>query len=60
MSVVYAIFFIVFLVFFYEGFLHHEESYTRLRYCVNNAFGFAALFCFAVGYVWLAFALGNN
>lgn len=53
-SVIYGVCFIAFMIFFYEGFLHNAQSYTRLRYNLNNTFGFSCLFAFAIGYAWLA------
>jgi hypothetical protein len=58
-SVVYSVFFIAFIVFFYEAYLHNEDSYTRARYILNNAMGFSALVCFAVGYIWLGFSIAH-
>lgn len=58
-SVVYAVLFLAFLVFFYEGFLHNENSYTRGRYMLNNVLGFSSLISFAVGYIWLGFVIAR-
>jgi hypothetical protein len=59
-SVIYSLFFMGMLNFFYEGFLHHRDSYTGPKYRLVNTLGFSALFTFAIGYIWLAFVVGNG
>jgi hypothetical protein len=59
-SVIYALFFMGILNFFYEGFLHHRDSYTAAKYRLITTLGFSALFTFAVGYIWLAFVVANG
>jgi hypothetical protein len=59
LSVVYAVSFITFLVFFYEAFLH-GRPYTRVRYSLVQALGFASLLCFSSAYIVLGFALANQ
>jgi hypothetical protein len=59
-NVIYGVVFIGLLIVFYEGFLHFPNSYTRLRYSLVQAFGFAGLVCFSLAYLWLAFTLGNQ
>jgi hypothetical protein len=55
-GIIYGILFMVLLIFNYEGFRHHPQSYTRFRYVRNQALGFGALGCFCVGYAWLIVA----
>ncbi|HYL65230.1 MAG TPA: hypothetical protein VE077_21655 [Candidatus Methylomirabilis sp.] len=57
MSVVWLVLFISCTTFFYEDWLHHPQNQTHRRYRLSVAFGFSGLLSFAVGYVWLAFAL---
>lgn len=59
MSVIYALTFLALLVRAYENFLHDDRSYTRSAHVFNVSLGFASLICFAVGYLWLGFALAN-
>jgi hypothetical protein len=59
-SVIYGVFFLGIMNFFYEGFLHNRNSYAAWKYRLVNVAGFSALFTFAVGYIWLAFAVANN
>jgi len=54
--VVYGVLFMILLIFNYEEFLHHH-NYTRARYVRNQAFGFSALLCFCLGYLWLVCAV---
>jgi len=58
--VVYCVGFIGLLIFYYESFLHFPNSYTRFRYSLIQALGFAALICFSLAYLWLAFTLSNR
>ncbi len=60
MSVIYALTFLALLVRAYENFLHNEKFYTRAAYTINVSLGFASLICFALGYLWLGFALANG
>lgn len=53
LSIVYGILFMVFLILNYEQYRHRHNSYTRFKYTRNQAFGFAGLSCFCVGYGWL-------
>ena len=59
LSIVYGILFMTFLIFNYEHYRHHpgSSSYSRFQYVRNQALGFAALFCFCVGYAWLIVAV---
>jgi hypothetical protein len=60
-SIIYGIFFMVFLIFDYEGYRHHPtlNSYTRFKYTRNQALGFGALLCFCIGYLWLLIAVSR-
>jgi hypothetical protein len=60
MSVVYALTFLALLVRAYENFLHDPKSYSRGPYTLNVSLAFASLLCFALGYLWLGFALANG
>jgi hypothetical protein len=60
LSVVYGVCFVGLLAFFYEGFLHHPNSYTRAKYSVIQAFGFSTLLSFSFAYVWLALTVANQ
>jgi hypothetical protein len=55
-SVICAALFVALVNYNYEEWQHHQ-NYTRHKYRLNIALGFAALLCFAVGYLWLGFAL---
>lgn len=57
MSIVWLILFVSCTTFFYEDSKYHPENYTHIRYRLIQAFGFSGLLCFALGYVWLCFAL---
>jgi hypothetical protein len=56
LCVVYGIAFIVWLIYKYES-NQHGEAYTRFAYILSLTFGFSALVCFIVGYVWLIFCV---
>ena len=56
MSVVFAVTFISLCSYTYEEWQHHK-NYTHYKYRLNVALGFASLFCFGIGYLWLAFVL---
>src|SRR5713226_8421048 len=55
-SVICAALFVALLNYNYEEWQHHQ-NYTRHQYRLSIALGFAALLNFAVGYLWLGFAL---
>ena len=55
-SVVFCVLFIALCSYHYEEFQHHN-NYNCQKYRFNIALGFSGLLCFAVGYVWLGFAL---
>ena len=57
MSVVLSLLFIAVFMYSYEESLHDPNFYGHNLYRFVTALGFSGLFCFAVGYVWLAFAL---
>lgn len=57
MSVVLSLLFIAIFIYSYEESLHDPNFYGHHVYRLVTALGFSGLFCFAVGYVWLAFAL---
>lgn len=57
MSVVWFVLFISCVTFFYEDWQYHPNIYTHHRYRLTVALGFSGLLCFAVGYIWLGFAL---
>jgi len=50
--VIYAVGFMVWLIYNYENH-QHGNPHTRLRYSLSLSLGFSALACFCVGYVWL-------
>jgi hypothetical protein len=58
-SVVFALLFLALCNYRYEEWQHHN-NYSHQRYRLNVALGFAGLLTFAVGYVWLGFALVSN
>jgi hypothetical protein len=55
-SVIYAISFMVWLIFHYEEH-QHGEPHTRFAYCLSLTLGFSGLICFLLGYVWLIVAV---
>ena len=55
-SVICAVMFIALCNYHYEEYLHHN-NYNYWKYRLNIALGFSGLLCFAVGYLWLGFAL---
>ncbi|MBI3663397.1 MAG: hypothetical protein HY234_10155 [Acidobacteria bacterium] len=59
LSVIYGVCFMGLLLYNYESFLHNQ-IYTRVAYTRNTALGFSSLFCFAIGYLWLAFRLADH
>jgi len=58
-SVIFAVSFLAVCNYSYETWQHHG-TYSHQSYRLNVALGFGALFAFAVGYVWLGFALVRN
>ena len=54
--VVYAVFFMVWLIFSYEDY-RHDNPHTRFKYSLNEALGFSSLSCFVIGYLWLVFVV---
>jgi hypothetical protein len=56
MSVVFIVTFISLCSYTYEEWQHHK-NYSHHKYRLNVALGFAGLFCFGIGYLWLAFVL---
>jgi hypothetical protein len=50
--VVYGIAFIIWLIYHYEEY-RQTNRYTRFAYSTSLTFGFSALACFWVGYIWL-------
>jgi len=57
MSVVLSLLFISVFSYSYEETLHDANFYKHNVFRLVTALGFSGLLCFAVGYVWLAFAL---
>jgi hypothetical protein len=55
LSILYAVFFMVFEILNYEGFRHRTRLYSRFKYSRNIGLGFGSLLCFCVGYMWLIF-----
>lgn len=53
LSILDAVFFMVFEILNYEDFRHKTRRYSRFKYSRNIALGFGSLLCFCVGYVWL-------
>jgi len=53
LSILWGVFFMVFMVLDYEAYRHKTKLYTRLKYSRNLAFGFSCLLSFSVGYLWL-------
>lgn len=53
LTILYAVFFMVFEILNYEDFRHKTRRYSRFKYSRNIALGFGSLLCFCVGYVWL-------
>ena len=58
-TVLYSVAFMAMLTYFYEGFLYNAESYRPWKYGLVHAFGFGALFCFALAYLFLSVRVGN-
>ncbi len=56
-SVIYAVLFLASLARSYERYQHFPDSYTRFWYSLNQALAFAALTCFASGYLVLALSV---
>jgi hypothetical protein len=57
-SVVYGIGFMACQIVTYEEVLH-GNPHTATNYALNETFGFSALCCFVVGYIWLVFSTTN-
>ena len=55
-SVIWGVVWLAWTNYHYESW-QHQETYSHHRYRLSVAFGFSGLLCFAVGYVWLGFAL---
>jgi hypothetical protein len=55
LSILYAVFFMVFEMMNYEDYRHGTRPYSRLKYSRNLGLGFGGLVCFCVGYLWLIF-----
>jgi hypothetical protein len=55
LSILYAVFFMVFEMLNYEDFRHRTRLYSRFKYSRNLGLGFGGLLCFCVGYMWLIF-----
>jgi hypothetical protein len=54
--VLYGVMFMVWLILHYEGH-QHGDPHTRKAYALSETLGFSSLLCFALGYVWLIFAV---
>ena len=52
LCIVYGIAFSVWLTFHYEDY-QHNNRHTKMHYALCETLGFAALFCFVAGYIWL-------
>jgi hypothetical protein len=59
-SVVMSLLFLSVFVYSYEESLHDPKFYTHHIFRFVTACGFSGLFCFVLGYVWLAFALVSS
>jgi len=59
LSILYAVFFMVFEIMNYEDFRHRTRLYTRVKYSRNIGLGFGSLLCFCVGYMWLIFIVAG-
>jgi hypothetical protein len=57
MSVIPSLLFISVFMYSYEESLHDPKFYRHHVYRFVTALGFSGLLCFAIGYIWLAFAL---
>lgn len=57
-SILYGAVFSALLQFFYDEYTQNVRAYTRLRYSLLEALGFASLFSFIAGYFIWAFNLG--
>ncbi len=55
LSILYAVFFMVFEMMNYEDYRHRTRPYSRFKYSRNLGLGFGGLVCFCVGYLWLIF-----
>ena len=53
LSILYGIFFMVFMNLSYEAYLHKTRPYSSFLYSWNQALGFSCLLSFGVGYAWL-------
>lgn len=56
-SVICMVSFIALLIYYYEESLHDVNFYTHHKIRLVTALGFSGLLCFALGYIWLGFAL---
>jgi ATP/ADP translocase len=56
-SVVCMVSFIALLIYYYEESLHDPNFYSHHKIRLVTALGFSGLLCFALGYIWLGFAL---
>jgi hypothetical protein len=59
LSILFAVFFMVFEMLNYEDFRHGTRSYSRFKYSRNIGFGFGGLLCFCFGYIWLIVIVTN-
>ena len=53
-SILYGIFFMVFITLNYEAY-RHKVDYTMFMYTRNLALDLSSLLCFIIGYIWLVF-----
>jgi hypothetical protein len=53
LSILCAVFFMVFEMINYEDYRHRTRHYTRFKYSRNLGLGFGGLLSFCVGYMWL-------
>lgn len=54
--VIFAVIFMVWLIFNYEEY-RHGNSHTAMGYTLSESLGFSSLSCFCIGYVWLIVAV---
>jgi hypothetical protein len=55
LSILYAVFFMVFEMLNYEDYRHGTRPYSRFKYSRNLGLGFGGLVSFCIGYMWLIF-----
>jgi hypothetical protein len=55
-SVFYGVCFMAWQIYDYEMY-QHKTPHTREGYALSEALGFSSLLCFALGYIWLIFAV---